>query len=156
MKLNPKKFLIWGLLIFLAIYLLVPLFSLSQVTEEVPLSQALSDIKNGQVKKITIEDEKIILKYADKTVFSIKESNESMADLLQKAGINPSAVNLRIKNLSPGRVLSGLINVGIPILFTLGLFYLLSRLGFLLGFLYGLLDFSDFSFLLSSTCGTAE
>lgn len=129
-KLDPKRILLWILILFFGFYFLVsflPILPISPVEEEIPLSSALSDIKNGKVEEIVVEEERIILKYPDKTSFSTKESGESMADLLEKAGVDPSTVELRIKNLSLGRFLSTLLEIGVPILFTLGLFYFLSR-----------------------------
>jgi len=127
LKLNPKKILVWFLLFFLGIYLLGAFASLSGPIEEIPLSQALDDIKKGKVEKITVEGEKVTLKYSDKVLFSIKEEKESMVDLLEKSGIDPTQINLEVKSLSPGKLLDVFLNVGLPILFTIGLFYFLSR-----------------------------
>jgi cell division protease FtsH len=126
-KIDPKKILIWILVLFFGFYFLTTLLPVSPVDEEIPLSQALNDIKNGQVEEIVVEEERIILNYPDKTLISTKESGESMAELLEKAGIDPSTVKLRIKNLSLGRFLTTLLEVGLPILFTIGLFYFLTR-----------------------------
>lgn len=127
LKIDPKKILLWVLIIFFGIYFLGSLLPLSPVGEEIPLSQALNDIKDGKVEEIVVEEERIILKYPDKTLISTKEEGESMADLLEKAGVDPSSVKLRIKSLSPGRFLTTLLEIGVPIVVMLAIFYFLSR-----------------------------
>ncbi len=127
MKIDPKKLLVWVFLIFLGIWFLSSLLPLSPVSEEIPLSQALNDIREGKVEEIVVEEERIVLQYPDKTLISTKEKGESMADLLEKAGVDPAFVKLRIKNLSLGRFLTTLLEIGVPIVVMLAIFYFLSR-----------------------------
>ena len=127
LKFDPRKILIWVLVVFSGIWFLGSLLPASSINEEIPLSQALKDIKDGRVEEIMVEEEKIVLKYSDKTLISIKESSESMTDLLEKAGIDPFSVNLQVKNLNPGRIFSSILEIVVPILAMLAIFYFLSR-----------------------------
>ena len=127
-RIDPRRIFSWFLISVLVFYFLSPLFSLEPPGEEIPLSQALTDIKAGQVKEIVVEADQITLHYDDgQVLFSTKESQESMSQLLEKTGVDSASVNLKIKNLSMGRLMTLFVEVGVPLLFTLGLFYFLSR-----------------------------
>lgn len=127
-RIDPRRIFNLVLLIFFGLYFLSFLAPTASNNEEIPLSQALADIKEKKVTEIVVEAERIILHYPEnKVLVAIKEDNQSMTELLQQVGIDPTTVNLRAKNLSPSRLVSLFLEVGVPILFTIGIFYFLSR-----------------------------
>ncbi len=128
LKIDPRRIFSLILLIFFGLYFLSFLAPTAPNNEEIPLSQALVDIKAKKVEEIVVEAERIILHYPEnKVLVAIKEDNQSMTELLAQVGVEPTEVNLRAKNLSPGRLVSLFLEVGVPILFTIGIFYFLSR-----------------------------
>jgi len=76
---------------------LISVFEVQRNETNVDISQALSDIKEGKVKDIQVQNEKLILNYEDGSVkLAIKEPIESLADLLSKEGIEPSRVQYKV------------------------------------------------------------
>ena len=59
--------------------------------QKVETSQALIDIKEEKVAEVMVEDEKLLLTYNDGTTrIATKETQESFAELLEKAEIHLS------------------------------------------------------------------
>ena len=97
---NKKKFEfklrinLWKALVafFLILFFLPFILSVAQFgkTEgNVETSQALSDIKDGKVKEIVVQNDKLILTYEDGSIKSAtKESTESFAELIEKFEVN--------------------------------------------------------------------
>lgn len=90
-KLNPLvKNFIFVILIFLTIGAVFSLFYLpAEKSNQISLSQLVSDINQDKVKKITVSGEQISITYNDgKTADSMKESNSILPDLLLNLGVN--------------------------------------------------------------------
>src|SRR4030042_4237642 len=105
-QINLKNFFILLLVagIILSFFISFPTES-TPTGEEIPLSQALSEIKDNKIKEVKVEEDKLILTSKDeKTFFSRKESQTSFTDILKTAEINPATVNLTIKDVSLSRV----------------------------------------------------
>ena len=91
MKLNPLiKNFIFVILIFLAVGGVFSLFYLPpETTNQISISQLVSDINQDKVKKITVSGDNISVLYQDdKKSQSMKESNSVLPDLLLNLGAN--------------------------------------------------------------------
>ena len=123
LQINLKNLLLWllvGFFIFSFLFSFSPRENLAK--EEIPLSQALNDIKNNKVKQAQVEDNKIILTYQDnKVFFTRKEAQVSFAEILKSAEINPEAVNFVVKDTSLSQVwlniLSGILPLALMVVF---------------------------------------
>ncbi|MEI8067999.1 MAG: ATP-dependent zinc metalloprotease FtsH [Candidatus Shapirobacteria bacterium] len=131
-EIGPKqilKFIIYLILFFWVISTVSQLFSPQDVTK-VPLSVLIENIKNNKASKLTVTDNDVMLTLKDgnKILTSSKESSVSMADILQKQGVDLSSPNLEFqvenrkgwKMLGDGFVL--ILTVVVPIMFILWLF----------------------------------
>lgn len=137
-KININKRL-WALIKGVLIYILIAFAALIffyQISgnplpsgNEVPISQVLSQIKDGKVDKISIEGDKITadIKSSDQKLISHKESGESFYRILQSAGVDPKTVTIEIKDLSMQQAWIGIISAVLPILILVGLMFLLFR-----------------------------
>ena len=72
---------------------------LKQIVPEKPITQVIEEIKEKKVKKIEITDNRLLIEYKNNTyAISHKEPSESFLKILKDNDINPSSVNLLIKN----------------------------------------------------------
>lgn len=70
-------------------------------TTQVPISQIVTDTKEGKIQKIDLEGDRIVAEYKDtKKVGSRKEEGESIYKVLESSGVDPKSVNIEIKDIS--------------------------------------------------------
>lgn len=126
-KLNLKKLLIWGLIIFL----LMPFFfSLGSVLPDgdLPLSELLKDIKEDKVERVEVANEELTVFYKDETLaLSRTNGTEAFETILEKANIDPTSIEFSYKDQSMLRVWGGVLEVFGPILLMGGLMFFLFR-----------------------------
>ena len=124
-KLNPKRLVVWVLIIFLFVPFLVSLFELKGIKEEIPLSQALTDIKERKVAKVEVLGETLRLEYKDSegSKLSRKEANESFTEVLVGAGIDPTSVTYTANDRSMGELAVDLMITALPLIL-IGMFFL--------------------------------
>lgn len=121
------KTIIWGMLIFWLLSA-VRQYLIPETITKVGLSEVVTAIKEGKSKEVTVLDNEIVvtLKDEDKVLVTSKESNSSVADILQKEGIDISTVNLVVENRAGWKAvvegLTLLLSIGIPILFIIWFF----------------------------------
>lgn len=96
---------------------------------EVPISQVISQIKDGKIKKITLENEKVIaeVKDSDTKLVSHKEAGESIFKILESSGVDPKLVDIEVKDVSVQQAWFGLLSAVLPVLLLVGLMFLLFR-----------------------------
>lgn len=128
-NLNIRKIFVWlliGLLFLPTVFGFLGNLAFKQAS--IPLSQAIEDVRAGKVEKVQVNDQELILHYkdaqpnvAESIKTSRKEATESFAEVLQRAGVDPSSVEITIE----GGGLSGaeIINIGTNILFFGGIIF---------------------------------
>ncbi|MFC1625758.1 ATP-dependent zinc metalloprotease FtsH [Patescibacteria group bacterium] len=126
------RFNLWTSLLILAIlfFVLPVIFTGIQMTSssKVDVSQLLEDIKQDKVKKVTVEDAKLIVVYNDETTkFSTKEENQSFADLLEKSGIDASKVDYTIADQSVSKAFGDILSIVLPLGLMAGFFYFIMK-----------------------------
>ncbi|MDP3998026.1 MAG: ATP-dependent zinc metalloprotease FtsH [bacterium] len=127
-KLSFKNLLLWGLIAFLALSFF---FSLGGATpanlggsQEIPLSQALSDVKDNKIKEILVDGEKLALTYQDgNKSLSRKEPSEPLTTVFKDAGIDPTSVQVQIKDQSLSRTWGDILSTILPLIL-IGVFFL--------------------------------
>ena len=127
------KLNIWTILLgaFLVIFLLPLFFSFADMQGEdsrVDISQALVDIKEEKVEKVSVENEKVTLNYKDGSIkTTTKEPSESFADLLEKEGISPSKINYTVVDQSLSKVIGDILSVVLPLGLMAAFFFFILR-----------------------------
>lgn len=127
-KINIWTIVIAILLFIFTIPLLMSFTGIGGLEEKIDISKAISDIKEGKVESVQIQNEKVLLKYSDDTVkLAIKEENQSFADLLDKAKIDPSQVNYTVLDQSMVRAFGEILGILLPVGVMIGIFWFIIR-----------------------------
>ena len=135
---NPKQSRMNSIIKTVGIYALIGLAILvflsgfsnsSESGSEIPLSQVINEIKEGKVDKVSLEGEKVVVDYkdSDTTGQSRKEAGESIYRIFESAGVDPSKVNIEVKDMSWRQNWISIIGTVLPILIMVGFFLLIFR-----------------------------
>lgn len=126
--LNFRKILLWMLILLMFLPAAIgALGNLAFKHISIPLSQAIEDIREGKVKKVQVSDQELILYYGvegsegpeGKIKTSRKEANESLAQLLERSGVDPASVQVEVEG---GKISTAdVVNVGTNVLFFVGI-----------------------------------
>lgn len=135
-NLNKKLFpILKGLIVYVLIALAALVFfyqisgQSSTSSEEVPISQIVSDTKDGKIAKISLEGDKITaeVKDSDQKLTSHKEAGESIYKILESSGVDPKSVTIEVKDLSIQQAWIGILSAVLPILILVGLMFFLFK-----------------------------
>ncbi len=128
-KINLVKIGI-AVLIFLTIAPFVLAFFQTQIDKgELPLSQALDDVRNNKVEKVGVENDKLTFTYKNGSVkTSTKESTISFTEVLDRAHIDPSRVNYTISDQTLTNAFGNVAGILIPIILTGGIIFFIFRM----------------------------
>ena len=111
-KFDLKKMLIWSLILFLFVPAIMTWIGGATAGLNVTISQAMADIKEQKIKSVEVVGDQVILDYGEQIMkFSTKETESSFTELLTQYEIDPSTVNVKIKNGSFMDKLGGVLNV---------------------------------------------
>ena len=128
-KLNTswKNVFLYGFLVLIAGFLFLSATApLEQVTT-VPLSQVISDVKEGKVKEISILDNKLTVKEQDKTVQSFKEPGANTYQLFKDAGVSLDKTKVLVKDETGLNNWVNIISSILPIILMVAFFYFIFR-----------------------------
>ncbi len=127
-QLNVKNIFIGLFVAFILFSLLGSLGDKVSNLVEKPLSTVITDVKEGKIEKIEIEESRLLIHYKDGGQFiSHKEPQESLLKVFEGAGVDPKAVEIKVKDLSPGQIWMGLISNVLPLVLTVVFFLFLFR-----------------------------
>ncbi len=130
---------IWAVVKGLAVYILIAFSALiffyqvsgrpTTTGSEVPISQIITDIKDGKIQKISLEGDRVIaeVKDSDQKLISTKESGESIYKILESSGVDPKLITIEIKDTSLQQAWVGILSAILPVLLLVGLMFLLFR-----------------------------
>jgi len=122
--------------IFIAFFIFLFLYQLfnsinkeiKQVLPEKPITQVIQEVKDKKVKKIEITDNRLLIEYKDgKYAVSYKEPSESFLKTLKDNNINPSSLNLVVKDNIGGSVFINFLSNIIPTILMVAFFIFLFR-----------------------------
>ena len=133
-KFNPRRLLVWFLIIFLFLpSLLGFLGESSGLVDELALSEAIEEIKNNNVEKVEIRGDDLVLYYPEvdgvpNLKLARKEEGTSFVELLQGAGIDENSVKVEVVSQTLSKAFWGMISLVAPILgFGLLLYFMSKR-----------------------------
>lgn len=100
----------------------------TQLGNEVPISQIISDIKDQKVEKLTLEGTRVTaeMKNHDK-VSARKEEGESIYKILEASGVDPKSVTIEVKDTSIQQAWLGVLGAILPIVLMVAFFFLIFR-----------------------------
>lgn len=127
-ELNFKNIVLGLFVLFLVFSLFTSLSDPSALYTKKPLSSVISDVRDGKIDKIEVEESKLIIEYkgGEKAV-SHKEPQDSLVKLLETAGVDPKKTEITIKDLSAGQMWIGIISNVLPLVLTVLFFLFIFR-----------------------------
>jgi len=128
-QINLRNLLIWLLVLGIIFSFFISFPTTSTPTgEEIPLSQALTEIKENKIKEVKVEEDKLtLISQDDKTFFSRKETQTSFTDILKTADIDPATVNLTIKDVSLSKIWINILGGVLPFALMILFFFFIFR-----------------------------
>ena len=88
----------------------------------------LTDIKEGKISEVMVQNEKLLLTYTDGGVkIATKEQTESFTDLLTAADIDPTSVNYTVVDQSLTKAIGDILSVLLPIGLMAAFFFFIIR-----------------------------
>ncbi len=128
MEFNLKNVIVGMFVLFLVFSLFNSLSDPSALYAKKPLSTIITDVKDGKVEKIEVEDSKLVVQYkgGEKAV-SHKEPQDSLVKLLETAGVDPNKTEITVKDLSVGQMWVGIISNILPLILTVLFFLFIFR-----------------------------
>lgn len=128
MNFNLKNIVLGFLILFLILSAVGSLNSQNALIPEKSLTSVMTDIKNGDVTKVEVDDSRLNVTYKDgKKVTSQKEPQESFLKMLESASIDPKTVEIKIKDYNAGQLWLGILSNVLPILLTVAFFFFIFR-----------------------------
>ncbi len=128
LKLNFKNVVIGLFALFFLFSVIGSVGSQAGLSDSKPLSKVIADVREGNVKKIDIEDTKLtVIKKDGSKYVSTKESQDSLVAVFEKSGVDPKSVEINVKDLSAGAIWLGLISNVLPLVLTVIFFLFLFR-----------------------------
>ena len=125
---NLKNLFIGLFIAFLALSLLGSFGAEERLAPQKPLSAVVTDVKDGKVEKIEVEEGKLWVLYkGGEKAISHKEPQESLFSLLESSGADPKQVEITVKDLSPTQVWLGILSNVLPLVLTVVFFLFLFR-----------------------------
>lgn len=119
-----------AILIFLTISPFVLAFFQNQIqSSEIPLSQALDDVRNNKIDKVAVENDQLTFTYKDGTEkISTKESTISFTEVLDRAHIDPTKVHYVITNQTITKAIGDVLGLLLPLILTAGVIFFIFRM----------------------------
>lgn len=128
LKINVWKILTLLFVIFFVVPVILTGFQLAQTENKVELSQLAKDIKDGKVKKVLIENEKLVVTYKDDSIkISTKEEGQNFTDFLEKSGIDPTSVAYTPIDQSLAKAFGEIAGIILPVIIMGAIFYFLMK-----------------------------
>lgn len=127
LNLNPRRSLVWLLVLLLFVPFLANLF-FGANDRTIPLSQLLNDVKQEQIRQVSIEGNNITVTYEDGTQKeSQKEDNQDFINLLTQVGVDPTQVEVTVEDLSASAMVWDLVVNFVPLILMVVFFLFLFR-----------------------------
>lgn len=132
LKLSWKNLIIYAFLIIFTGFLFIGLAqpsatSPSQTTKTVPLSQLISDVKQGKVTSMDVYSNKIDATEKSGTIEASKEANADVYQLFKNAGANLGNTKINIKDDTTLNNWINLLSGILPVVLMVAFFYFIFR-----------------------------
>jgi len=128
-KFNPKRMIIWLIILFFIAPFFLTMLAGPLPVDKVGMSQLLNDIKEGKVERVEVEEERLLIEYKDQEglIESRKEMGESFVEILDRAGIDPTTVDFETKDVSAAKAWGNVLEILLPVVLTGVIFLFIFR-----------------------------
>ncbi|MEK9178556.1 MAG: ATP-dependent metallopeptidase FtsH/Yme1/Tma family protein, partial [Patescibacteria group bacterium] len=125
---NWKNLLIYGFVFLFLAFLFIGFTQPMKKSESVPLSQVISEVKQGKVSEIEVQDTKLLVKRTDgKTFETFKEPGSNVYTLFKDAGVNLDKTKVVVNDKTGLNSWLNVIASILPIILMVGFFYFIFR-----------------------------
>jgi len=127
-KFSWKNIFLYGFLIIFSLFIFSALSSPYEDRKTIPLSELISDIKKGQVSKIVISGDKLLVNLKNGTLLqAVKESGADVYSLLKDAGVSAGNVQISVKDETIFNNWLGILSTVLPVVLMIAFFYFIFR-----------------------------
>lgn len=130
LRLSWKDILLYSFIFLFFVFLSFGIGDLTSnsSTKNIPLTTALKDIKSKDVKSINVTENKVSLTYKNgKKATADKEVNASIYEVLKNSNIDPSSVDITIKDGGSISLWVNILSGVLPIILMVAFFYFIFR-----------------------------
>lgn len=128
-RINLRSILLGIFILLFIIPAILSFIDLKGGNSKVELSQALSDLKDGKVEKVVIQEDKLLLTYKGGEIkYTTKEPTDSFTSLLEKVKLDPTKINYTIADNSLTKAFGSILGTVLPIALMIGAFYFIFKL----------------------------
>ena len=125
---NWKNLLIYGFVFLFLAFLFVGFTQPMGERQSVPLSQVISEVKQGKVSDIEVQDTKLVVKRSNgETIETFKEPGQSVYTLFKDAGVNLDKTKVVVNDKTGLNSWLNIIASILPIILMVGFFYFIFR-----------------------------
>jgi cell division protease FtsH len=124
---NWKNVVLYAFFVLVFVIIMSSMFSPLRRAEQIPISQALQEMRDGQVKKISVEGNKLTLDYSGGVEKIAYKDQTDIYEILEKAEIPVGAVTVDVKDSSSKDVWWNLFFSLLPVLIIAGMFFMIFR-----------------------------
>lgn len=128
-KFSWKNLLLYGFLIIFSLFVFSALSGTSyEDRKTVPLSEVITDVKKGEVLKIVINGDKLLvdLKNGAK-IAAVKEPGADIYSLLKDAGVAPGNIQISVKDEAGLNSWLNILSTVLPVVLMIAFFYFIFR-----------------------------
>ncbi|MBI2195634.1 MAG: ATP-dependent zinc metalloprotease FtsH [Candidatus Levybacteria bacterium] len=126
-NLSWKNALVYG---FVLLFMAFTFFGFNQTAKQqktVPISQVISDVKEGKVSEISVSDTKLTVTEKDKTLISTKEPGQNVYQLFKDAGVPLDKTKVTVKDDAALNSWINILSSVLPIVLMVAFFYFIFR-----------------------------
>ncbi|MDP3987836.1 MAG: ATP-dependent zinc metalloprotease FtsH [Candidatus Levybacteria bacterium] len=128
LNLSWKNLVLYGFLIFFLGFLFIGFSQPLESSKTVPISQILSDVKNGKVTQISISDNKLaVTEKNGEKLQSFKETGSNVYQLFKDAGVPLDKTNVVVKDETGLNTWINILSSVLPIVLMVAFFYFIFR-----------------------------
>ncbi len=101
----------------------------SQITgNQIELSEAIANVREGKVKDVEVEAERLTFNYKDGTnKIATKESNISFAELLDRSGVESNTVSYKVVDQTVAKAIGEILGILLPLILMAAFFLFLLK-----------------------------
>lgn len=127
-KLNMRNLFIVLFVVFIGVSFFLSMMQAPALPNEQPLSKILSDVNDGKVKKIEVEDVKLSVTYNDGGEASTrKEPTDSIYQIFSDAKVDPAKTEIVVKDNSFSQIWISILSNVLPLVLMVVFFLFLIR-----------------------------
>jgi len=127
-KISLWRIVLLGLLVLFFAPIVMTFFQTQIDESQISLSQAISDIRENKVEQVLVEQERLILEYANgDEKITTKEASVSFPELLDRSSIDSQSIDYRVVDQTIARAVGEILGIILPVILFGALFFFLFR-----------------------------